>query len=88
LLRARKLKLKSAQMKLYLISPTRSKPPLASSGNGTRLEREIAIGFSPRLVSLRGEMRKVIGGDVAGDVIAVEARRFEIPDPRVRGANR
>src|SRR6478735_1896046 len=30
------------------------------------------------LVAMRGEVRQVVAGDVAGDVLAVEARRLEL----------
>ena len=33
-------------------------------------------------------MRQVVGGDVAGDVVAVEARRLEFRELRIGGAHR
>src|SRR4029453_3526377 len=56
--------------------------------DAARPEREIATLLSARFVALGGEVRQVVGRDVAGDVVTVEARRLELPDPGICRADR
>src|SRR5712691_2016812 len=74
-------------MELYRAWSPQSNGAL-SFGCNMRFERQVAVPFAPGFVSFLGEMRQIIGGDVTGDVIPVEAGRFELLDPWVRGTNR
>ena len=44
--------------------------------------------LAARRIAALGELREVVGGHVAGDVFAVEARRLELGEPGAGGAHR